>query len=62
VKIWTLTLEGRRKPFLEHVDNAQAAETIRRTIDRTTAKGLTVIVNVVSRGRLRVTVEEVPNG
>jgi hypothetical protein len=52
MKIWTLTLEGRRQPFLEHiVEDDQAAETIRRTVERATAAGYTVIVNVISDTR-----------
>lgn len=52
MKIWTLTLEGRREPFLQHiVEDAQAAETIRRTVEHAKAEGHTIIVNVISVNR-----------
>jgi hypothetical protein len=57
VKWWTLTVEGRRTPFLQHVDDERAPETIRRTVERAKAEGLTVIVNVTTK-RTRITVEE----
>lgn len=61
MKLWTVTIEGRRRPILrlEH-DGREAVATVERTIARAKAAGFTVIVGLVTTRR-RITVEEIPN-
>ena len=61
MKIWTLTLEGRREPFLwlTH-EGPQSERTIVATVEKVTRQGETVIVGLITH-RPRITVTEVTN-
>jgi hypothetical protein len=49
MKVWTLRLEGRRKPFLWLTDEGlDSLRTIKRTLERVTEQGETVIVGLTT--------------